>query len=306
MSIATHVYVPAEDRQGNPLIDPRTGRQIQGVVINPVKPFVRSYWIPGVPPSGASSVVLAANGRARLDFVIDDQGHFDWKYLLGQSTGAYVIKFFDVGRNRELQNRPIHSSLIVGSAQRPFLLPEAYFFNVGDSQRVMTCEIRDISGAPNTVRLALHGRRFYHKDADPDVALKMQEVFGSGEKTYTYFLAPQEYDQVTGAPPVIAANGTRVFSMQSDAGADTEIVKWMATSTGDFSVNIFDRSKNKYIMNDVVVNGNAFGNAEFPFILADSYLLERQKYLLFYLKDLSGSQNTVYLAAAGRRLQLIK
>lgn len=306
MSIATHVYVPAVDRQGNPLIDQRSGRQIQGVVINPVKPFVRSYWIPGVPPAGTSFVTLAAGGKVTLDFVIDDQGHFDWKYLVGQSTGAYVIKFFDVGRNRELQNRPVHSSLIVGSAQRPFLLPESYFFNVGDSQRVMRCEIKDISGSTNTIRLALHGRRFYHKDADPDVALEMQKVFGSGEKTYSYFLVPQEYDPVTGAPPVIAANGQRTFTMQSDAGADTELVKLMAVSTGDFSVNIFDRSKNKYIMNDVVVNGNAFGNAEFPFILADSYLLERQKYLLFYLKDLSGAQNTVYLAAAGRRLQLIK
>ena len=306
MSVATHVTVPAVDRRGDPLIDPRTGRQVMGTVINPVKPFVRAYWIPGVPPDGSAVTVLAANGKQTIDFVIDDQGHFDWKYLVGQSTGAYVIKFFDVGRNRELQNRPVHSSLIVGSAQRPFLLPEAYFFNVGDSQRVMRCEIRDISGSTNTVRLALHGRRFYHKDADPDVALEMQKVFGSGEKTYSYFLTPMEFDPVTGAPPVIAANGKRTFTMQSDAGADTEIVKLMAVSTGNFSVSIFDRSKNKYIMNDVVINGNAFGNAEFPFILADSYLLERQKYLLFYLTDLSGAPNTVYMAAAGRRLQLIK
>jgi len=306
MSIATHVIVPATDRNGQPILDPRTGRPMQGVVINPVKPFVRAYWIPGAARDGTAAVTLGANGSADLEFIIDDQGHFDWKYLMGQSTGAYVITFFDVGRNRELQNRPVHSSLIVGSAQRPFVLPEAYFFNVGDSQRALRCRIRDISGNSNTVRMTLHGRRFYHKDADPDVALEMQRVFGSGEKTYSYFLVPSEFDPVTGAPPVIAANGTRTFTLQSDSGADTELVKWMAISTGDFSVNVFDRAKNKFLMNDVVISGNAFGNAEFPFILADSFLLERQKYLLFYLKDLSGAENTVYLAAAGRRLQLVK
>ncbi len=305
MSIATHVNVPAQDRQGRPIVD-ANGRQVMGTVINPVKPFVRAYWIPGAAPDGQAVTTLAANGRAKVDFLVDDQGHFDWKYLMGESDGAYVLKFFDVGRNRELQNRPVHSSLIVGSAQRPFLLPEAYFFNVGDSSRMLQCEIRDISGSQNEVRLALHGRRFYHKDADPDVAMKMQEVFGSGEKTYSYWLVPEEFDAVTGAPPVIAANGKRTFTLQSDAGADTELVKWMAVSTGDFSVSVFDRAKNKFLMNDVVVNGNAFGNAEFPFILADSFLLERQKYLLFYLTDLSGAPNTVYLAAAGRRLQLIK
>lgn len=304
MSLATHVTVQAQDKDGNPLVDAQ-GRKVMGTVINPAKPFVRAYWIPGADNSGAVSIALAAGGTAQLEFVIDDQGHFDWKYLLGVSTGAYVLTFFDVGKNRELQNRPVHSSLIVGSAQRPFALPESYFFNVGDSQRVLRCKIRDISAAPNTVRLALHGRRFYHKDSDPDVAQAMREYFGSGEKTYSYFLVPLEADATTGATPPIPASGKLTLSMQSDAGADTEIKKWMATSQGDFSVSIFDRAKNKFLMNDVVINTNAFGNAEFPFIPADSFLLERQKYLLYYLTDLSGFQNQVYLAAAGRRLQLI-
>jgi hypothetical protein len=304
MSLATHVTVHARNSQGVPLFDSE-GKPVPGVVINPAKPFVRAYWIPGAQNDGTVTITLAANGTVDLDFVIDDQGHFDWKYLLGVSDGAYVLKFFDVGKNRELQNRPVHSSLIVGSAQRPFQLPESYFFNVGDSQRNLRCRIRDISGAQNVVRLSLHGRRFYHKDADPDVAMEMRKFFQSGEKPYSYFLVPLESDPVTGAPPVLPANGTLTLSMQSDAGADTELVKWMSISTGAFSVNIFDRSKNKFLMNDFIPNNDIFGNAEFPFILADSFLLERQKYLLFYLKDLSGSANTVYLAAAGRRLQLI-
>lgn len=306
MSIATHVKVPALDQNGNEIFD-REGKQVFGYAINPAKPFVRNYWIPGAQKNGTASITLAGGASADLDFVVDDQGHFDWKYLVGVSTGAFVLKFFDVGKNRLLQNKPVHSSCIVGNAQRPFCLPENYFFNVGDSQRVLQCRITDISGNPNTVRLALAGRRFYHKDAEPDVALKMQQVFGQGERTYSYFLVPLENDDTTGLPPTLPANGTLTLKMQSDAGADTELMKLMAASTtgGAFTVNVFDRSKNKFLMNDVVVNSQVFGNAEFPFIFADSFLLERQKYLFFYLTDLSGFDNVVYLAAAGRRLQLI-
>lgn len=304
MSIATHVTVHAQDDNGQPLFD-RDGKPVPGVVINPCKPFVRAYWIPGTGPDSLPVITLGAGASATLDFVIDDQGHFDWKYLMGDSDGDYVLQFFDVGKNRELQNRPVLNTLIVGNAQRPFLLPESYFFNVGDSQRNLRCKITDVSGFSNQIRLSLHGRRFYHKDADPDVAMAMRKYFGQGEKPYSYFLVPLESDPNTGAPPVLPANGTLTLTMQSDSGADTELKKWMADSTGAFSVNIFDRSKNKFMMNDFVPSNDIFGNAEFPFIPADSYLLERQKYLLFYLRDLSGAPNTVYLAAAGRRLQLI-
>ena len=306
MSIATHVRVQALDKQGQPLFDDH-GNPVQGLAINPAKPFVRAYWIPGTDPNNNVVVTLAGGGSINVDFLIDDQGHFDWKYLLGTSTGAYVLNFYDVGKNRLLQNRPVHSSTIVGSAQRPFVLPENYFFNVGDSQRVLRCQLIDISGVSNTIRLALHGRRFYHKEADPDVAMKMRAVFGDGERTYSYFLVPNECDQTTGLPPTLPALGKLTLTMQSDAGADTELKKLMAASTtgGAFTVTIFDRAKNKFLMNDVVVNQEMFGNAEFPFIFADSFLLERQKYLFFYLTDLSGSPNVVYLTAAGRRLQLI-
>ena len=303
MSLATHVRVHSTGKDGQPLYD-ENGNPVVGLAINPAKPFVRSYWIPGANPTLGNSIALGALGSGVLEFEIDDQGHFDWKYLVGSSTGAFVLKLLDVGKNRELQNRPVHSSLIVGSAQRPFILPENYFFNVGDGKRVMRCTVLDISGAPNTVRLALVGRRFYHKDADPDVAMEMRKVFGFGEKTYSYFLVPEEYDS-NGNPPVIPGGGSTTFSIFSDAGADTELKKLMAVSTGAFSLKLFDRAKNKFLMNDAVVASEVFGNAEFPFIFPESHLLERNKYLLVNITDLSGAPNTIFIAAAGRRLQFI-
>jgi C-terminal processing protease CtpA/Prc len=67
-----------------------------------------------------------------------------------------------------------------GLLQRQFRLPEPYFFNVGESQRQLKCTLRDLSGAENTVRLNLLGRRIYHKEAPPDVALDLQRIFGAG------------------------------------------------------------------------------------------------------------------------------
>jgi hypothetical protein len=302
MSIATHIRIPKTDGHGNPIIDPLTGRQAFGEIINPVKPFVRGFWMPGMTPLGSQVVTLAGNGKAELEFLIDFQGHFEWAYIMGVSTGAYSLKFFDNGRNRELQNRPIHSSLIVGSAQRPFKLPEPYFLNVGDSQRTVKCTITDLTGSTNTVRLVIYGRRWYHKEAEPDIAVAMTQQLGGGDVPYTYFLAPEENDPTTGLGVLVPANGTRKLTFQSDAHSDTELTKWMAISTGPFTVLELDNSKNKFLMNDEVHSDNAFGNAEFPFIPADSFLLERQKYLIMTVKDISGAPNRVTAAAAGRRL----
>lgn len=301
MSIAPYITVHKKDADGNYLYD-GAGNPVMGVVINPVKPFVRGYWIPGVNPQNGIATALAPFGSAKLDFIIDSQGDFDWAYLVGVSTGAYVVSFIDVGKNRNLSNVPIHSSLIVGSGQRPFKLPEPYFLNVGASQRNVQCIIRDISGAPNTVRLAMYGRRFYTNEADPDVSVGIRRALGEGERCYSYFLAPLESDQTTGAPPVCPPLGTQVLTLQSDAGSDTELTKLMAASTGPFSVRILDQSKNKFLQSDTVHSNMQFGNAEFPFILADSFLLERQKFLIFQITDLSGAPNTIYLAGAGKRL----
>jgi hypothetical protein len=302
MSIATHVQVERRDERGNVMINPRTGKPVMGLVINPVKPFVRGFWMPGMTPLGAASVVLAANGSAELEFLVDFSGHFEWAYIMGVSTGVYSLKFFDVGRNRELQNRPIPSSLIVGSAQRPFRIPEPYFLNVGDSQRVVKCKILDLTGSQNTVRLVIYGRRWYHKEADPDVSVAMTQQLGEGDKPYSYFLAPSEADPTTGEGVVIPANGTQKFTFQSDAHSDTEITKWMGTAAGAATVTEFDNAKQKFLMNDVIDFQNCFGNAEFPFIPDDSLLLERQKYLIITVKDTSGAPNLVRLAAGGRRL----
>lgn len=307
MSFASFVRVPKRDNQGNPLFD-ADGNQIEGLAINPIKPHVRSYWLAD---PNQTTIVLPASGGANqagaqreLSFLIDFQGHFDWASIVGVSTGAFLLSFFDPASQRLLQNAPVHSTCIVGVGQRQFRLPEPYFFNIGDSQRVLKCYLRDLSGAQNTVRLNLVGRRIYHKEAPPDIALDLERTFGFGSRTYSYFLLPKETKQDGTTVPVVG-NGTRKYTFESDASADTEIQKLMVASTGAFTFTIRERATNRLLMPNAVHSQNGWGTAQFPFFHADTYLIERQKQLLMEVVDLSGSTNYIYPVMAGRRLQLI-
>jgi hypothetical protein len=307
MSFASFVRVPKRDAQGNIQHD-ENGDVIAGLAINPIKPHVRSYWL--ADPNQTTIVLPASTGlnaagvRKELNFLIDFQGHFDWASIVGVSTGPYLLEFFDPGTQRLLQNAPVHSSCIVGSGQRQFRLPEPYFFNIGDAQRNLICGLRDLSGAPNTVRLNLIGRRIYHKEAPPDVALDLAKIFGYGSRTYSYFLLPKE-TKSDGTVTPLTGNGTATFTFESDASADTEVQKLMVASTGAFAFTLRERATNRLLMPNQVHRDNGFGNAEFPFFHADTYLLERQKQLLMEVTDLSGSTNYIYPVMAARRLQLI-
>jgi hypothetical protein len=303
MPLAPYVSVPQRDEAGRIVLGPDK-KPIIGLAVNPVKNFVRGYWLD--PALTQIPVTLAAQGAAGdsavLNFLIDQQGHFDWAYILGVSTGEYSLDFFDGGTNRRLQNRPVPSTLIVGNANRPFRLPEPYFFNVGDSQREIQVTVRNLTAVTNTVRLILYGRRFYHKEAPPEISAEITRKFDKGWRTYSYFLVPLETDAQGDITPV-GANATVTLTLESDDDADTSLQKLMASSTGAFTFQIRERATNRTLGNGPIHTQNGWGNAEFPFLFADTYLLERKKQLLVELTDISGAQNEIRLAAAGRRLQ---
>lgn len=288
-------FIPVVDSEGRP-----------GVMPNLVKGCVRSFWIP--PEEGRTST-LAGNASTELTFLVDYQGHFDWAYIVGQSTGAYLLEFFDPAHQRRLSNKPIHSTTIVGSARRPFRLPETYFVNVGNSQRVITCRITDITGTQNVIELVLYGRRFYHKEAPADVALEIQRKYAETLSYYAYFLAPREAGEGAANPLLgavtVPASATRTYTFDMDNDAHTVLKKLMAVADGAFTFRFRDRDTNRYLSNGVIHQLDGFGNAEFPFIFADPYLLEANKQLLIDVTDLSAAENDIYFTLAGNRLDFL-
>jgi len=298
MPLAPFIEVPKRNPDGSVVLGP-DGRPITGIMPNPPKQHVRSFWIP---PSEGESVVVGALGTTELNFEIDSQGHFDWCYIVGISTGAFLLEFFDPGSQRLLQNRPVHSTTVVGSGRRPFRLPQPYFFNVGNAQRSLQCTLTDLSGAENTVRLAVYGRRFYHHEAPPAVAAEIEKKFGGGWRTYSYFLVPKE--SVDGQGIVVGAGLSDTFTLDMDNDAHTELTKLMFSSTGNFIFRLRERDTNRALMTDFIHVLSGMGNAEFPFNFADGYLLEANKQLLVEITDISGAENTIFITAAGRRLDL--
>lgn len=266
--------------------------------IKPLKLFVRPYWL------SAPTEELAANAQSIFRYKIDSQGHFDWMAILGVfEAGPVMLEFNDANSNRLLQNKPVHSTTVVGSGRRYFRLAAPYFFNVGDSQREFQIRVINVLGAgTQDVNLTLFGRRFYHKEMPPEMALELSRKLGEGLKKYAYFLVPVEYDH-GGIPPAVTANGKASFTFSLDDSADMEITKLMLASTGAFSFRLWERDKNKDLMSGEVHSLSGWGNAEFPFPMADSFLLQRKRQLILDVVDLSGAENTIFATMHGNRLQ---
>jgi hypothetical protein len=297
MPLPPFVTVPKLGPDGRPVFG-KDGRPIVAVGIYEPKNHVRGYWLVSDP----ITVTLAPGGQDTLRYLIDQQGHFDWAYILGTSDGPYTLSFFDGGTQRRLSNKPVHSVTIVGSGARPFRLPEPYFFDVGDNQRELEVTVMNPLFTENTIRLVLYGRRFYHREAPPAVAKKFQQKFQTGWRTYSYFLVPNE-TKADGDVDPVPALGSASFTFESESGIDTDLHKLMVDSTGAFTFQIRERATNRTLQNGIVDSVNGFGNAEFPFYFADSYLLERKMQLLLEVTDTSGAPNKIFATMAGRRLQ---
>lgn len=293
--------------------DPNTGRTIlsptgrpviEQFIIEPEKKYVRPYWMDSKPVEIVLAPLGTAGDSEEVEFLIDKQGHFDWNSIIGSGTTPYTIEFFDVATNRRLQNRPVHNATVVGSGARPFYLPEPYFFNVGQSQRVLRARLQNLSLVNNTVRLALYGRRFYHYEAPAEITAKFLEQFGNAERVYSYFLVPYETES-TGQVETVAAGATASFRFTSDSEADTVITKLMAATDpplSAFSFIIRERATNRLIMNNPVLANQGWGNSEFPMRLADTYLLERQKDWIMELTNTSGAPAKFYLTLASLKV----
>ncbi len=306
MPLPPLVEVAKLNPDGSVAIDPQTGRPIRGIKVSPLKLHVRGYWLVSDPIAAALTPAASADlagPETQLRFLIDSQGHFDWAYIMGISTGEYSLAFYDPGSNRLLQNRPVHNQNVVGSPFRPFRLPMPYFFNVGDAQREFSIAIRDLSTVANTVRLVLYGRRFYHKEASPQIAQEIMEKFAlRGFREYSYFLGPLEM-RFDGTVEALAAGASTTLTFDCDDAVDFEAHKLMVRSTqGSFSFTLRERDKNRILANGTVVSPSGWGNAEFPFYLGDSFLLERKRQLLLEITNTAALASRIYPTIAGKRL----
>lgn len=275
------------------------------VFVNPAKKYVRPFWLATDP----KEITLLANGTSDpIPMLIDQTGHFEIAYALSQSTGAYKVEIFDAGRQYKWMNKPIHIDLIAGTAQRPFIFPESYFLNVANGQRTLVAKFTDISGAGNSIRFSLHGRRFLYNEAPAEIYTKMSEYFQLKERTNLFFLTTE--DLTTGLAGLATQNTE--FRVTSDAYF--EVLKMTAveapvspaTFTG-YEVTLEEYATGRKLMNDAIRGDQVFGTAQYPFIPFESYLLERDYRIKMALKNLNpnaGQTCDYHFCFVGRRIPL--
>ncbi len=290
----------------------------EGYYINPTKRAVRPFWL--LPKDSDDQLfTLAAAGAAGdakklVPFVVDTTGHFEIAFAMFQATSSnFLVEIFDGGNNNAgLQNEEIHAQAIAGTARRPFIWPESYFLNTQNAARTLFMNFRNLSTAPNSIRWAWHGRRWYHKDAPPVVQDAIRRKFERMEKTYTYFLTLNRLRESTpeGAnPPAVTLsagqalieNQAPVFEATNEA--DTEAHKVTVFSTGPFEFQLREEMSGRTLSNGFVQVTSGMGDGEFPFIYPETFLIERNYRVLFEVRDLSGAENRIYPVLTGRRLQ---
>ena len=298
------------------------------VYINPAKRYVKPYWlltqgppiIAGIPQPNAPEGILLGAGVTSppISMPIDSAGHFEAFYAMCQrqdpATGvapastpvtAATITLFDPGTSRFLMNQPCHIDTVVSggatntAAQRPFIWPESYFFNVEDAGRSVIATFRNLDPANQLeIFFTLHGRRFYTKEAPPEVYNKMYEYFGKKERTNVYFLTTDV------SPVVVAAGATVVTNTRVTDEADMEVFKISSVSTGSFDFVMRDTSTGRTLSNGTVTGSTGSGTAEFPFIFPEPLLLERNHQIQIEFTDTQfvPGQNTIFFTMTGRRL----
>lgn len=290
----------------------------EGYYINPTKRAVRPFWL--LPQFAADqSFTLAAAGaagdaRRLIPFNVDTQGHFEIAFAMFVATSNnFLVEIFDGGNNQAgLQNQETHARAVAGSARRPFIWPESYFLNTQNAARTLFMNFRNLSAATNTIRWAFHGRRWYHKEAPPDVQDAIRKKFERMEKTYTYFLTINRLRESTpeGAnPPAVTLaasqqlieNQAPVFESTNEA--DTEVHKVTVFSTGAFEFQLREEMSGRTLSNGFVQVTSGMGDGEFPFVYPETFLIERNYRVLFEVRDLSGAENRIFPVLTGRRLQ---
>ena len=108
-----------------------------------------------------ASVSLAANGAGSIVIITPSRFDFLVKSISGRSTGTYLLNFLGTGKSELLNNKPLHSSTVIGTGNLPYPLPFPVLLRKSES---FVIDVSDLSGAANTIEIQLHGIALYKEE----------------------------------------------------------------------------------------------------------------------------------------------
>lgn len=110
--------------------------------------------------TSAEGTALTAGGRGRASIKVSADASFITNYLTGSSTGEYLIFMRTDSSDRILMNDPCHSATVVGTAERPLILPKPLLLAPNTT---ITYELQDLSQAENEIYFTMVGFKVYRR-----------------------------------------------------------------------------------------------------------------------------------------------
>lgn len=132
-----------------------------------------------------TSVSLVANGAGSIVIITPSRFDFIVKSISGRSTGTYLLNFLGTGKSELLNNKPLHSSTVIGTGNLPYPLPFPVILRRSES---FVIDVSDLSGSANTIEIQLHGIALYDEKETESIKRKwlgMLPYFYTTDSTFT-------------------------------------------------------------------------------------------------------------------------
>ena len=104
---------------------------------------------------------MAANGTGRASIKVSSDASFVVNYITGSSTGEYLIRMRTDSSDRQLMDDAVHSATIVGTAERPLILPKPLLLG---QNTTISFELTNLTAQENEVYLTLCGFKVYRRE----------------------------------------------------------------------------------------------------------------------------------------------
>lgn len=120
-----------------------------------VLPYFESFSL-----TQAQGNALAALGTGRASIRVSADAAFVATYITGTSSGEYLAFMRTDSSDRQLMNDPVHSAALVGTAERPFILPKPLLLAPNTT---ISFDLTDLSNAVNEIFFTLCGFKVYRR-----------------------------------------------------------------------------------------------------------------------------------------------
>jgi hypothetical protein len=300
----------------------------QGVVPYTLVTEPNTVTVPGATDMTAS---LLAGGLAvqPVPMPVDNKGPVECIYITstgrkksdGTPVDDYTVSVFDPDGRYVLSNRDIHVKTMAGgfgsalgagqgsalssAGGRPMILPESFFLEPTRNGKALFIGFRNLTTDDIEVRFAFHGVRFYHLKPYKEALREKRELFGADRICTPFFYT-------TDRDILLAADANDEYQIRITDDADAEIFKLAHERTNPYLVRFKEQAGQRFLDNSGlgllgVQNGIhsdlVFGDAEFPFILYESYYLEQNfKIKMQVVNTLVSAENRIFPTLISRRI----